>query len=306
MGTPDFSVPLFNALVESDNFEVVATYCMPDKPKGRGKKLQPTPVKQASEKVGIEVRTPASFKNNDEELEILRAFRPDFLVVVAYGLILSRKILDIPRIAAVNLHASILPKHRGPSPIHHAILNGDPETGNTAMLMNVKMDEGDILAIDRIAVENNDNLESLHDKLSIAGAKFLPDILQNYAENKIIPIKQDHTQATYTCKISPAMAKIDWAKPAIDIERLIRAMSPFPGAWFEANNQRIKVFKASLDVASKSIAGTILTSDSNSGLSVCCGDGKSLSLLELQRPGKSKLKTSDFLRGFKFESDKLF
>lgn len=305
MGTPDFSVPLFNALIHSDNFEIIATYCMPDKPKGRGKKLQPTPVKQAAELAGIEVRTPASFKNNDEELEILRAFQPDFLVVVAYGLILSRKILEIPKIAAVNLHASILPKHRGPSPIHHAILNGDHETGNTAMLMNVKMDEGDILSIDKISIENNDNLETLHDKLSNAGAKFLPTILKNYAENKIKPIEQDHTKATYTCKISPAMAKIDWSKSAIEIERLIRAMSPFPGAWFEANNQRIKVFKAKLDTNNSSPAGTILKADSKLGLSVSCGDGKGLSLLELQRPGKSKLKVTDFLRGFKFEGDKL-
>ena len=306
MGTPDFSVPLLTELINDEKFDVRAVYCMPDKPKGRGKRLQETPVKQTAKKAGIPVRTPATFKNNLEELQQLSNFEPDFLVVVAYGLILSSKVLKIPNIAAVNLHASILPKYRGPSPIHNAILSGDKETGNTAMLMNVKMDEGDILAVDKIKITDTDNLESLHDKLSIAGSKFLPSVLIDFAEGKIKPLQQDHTQATYTCKITPAMAKIDWSNSAIEISRLIRAMSPFPGAWFEFDNMRIKVFKATLGANTDAKPGTIIDSNNKSELRIACGFSSSILLLKLQRPGKSRLNVSDFLKGFLFKNHSLF
>lgn len=305
MGTPDFSVPLFEAMLSDKRFEIKAAYCMPDKPKGRGKKLQPTPVKLAAEKAGIEVRTPSTFRNNEDEIQKLKSYEPDFLVVVAYGLILSSKVLSIPKIAAVNLHASILPKYRGPSPIHHAILNGDAETGNTAMLMNVKMDEGDILAIDKLPIEENDNLETLHDKLSFSGAKFLPDVLVKFANNSITPVKQDHEKATYTCKITPAMARISWNAPAIEICRKIKAMSPFPGAWFEAEGIRIKVFDAMISENKASSPGKILYSSSKDGLVISCGQNTCISLLKLQKPGKSRLKVKEFLKGFKFNNSSL-
>ena len=159
MGSPDFSVPCLKALYESPDFEVKAVYSMPDKPKGRGKQLSPTPVKAFAIEHNITVRTPASFNKEPEEIEVLRSFEPDYLVVVAYGLILSQKVLDIPRIAAVNLHASLLPSFRGSSPMQYAILNGLKETGNTVMLMSKGMDEGDMLATNKISIEENDDLQ---------------------------------------------------------------------------------------------------------------------------------------------------
>ncbi|MBR4329790.1 MAG: methionyl-tRNA formyltransferase, partial [Candidatus Riflebacteria bacterium] len=220
MGSPDFSVPCLKALYESPDFEVKAVYSMPDKPKGRGKQLSPTPVKAFAIEHNITVRTPASFKKEPEEIEVLRSFEPDYLVVVAYGLILSQKVLDIPRIAAVNLHASLLPSFRGSSPMQYAILNGLKETGNTVMLMSKGMDEGDMLATNKISIEENDDLEAVHDKLSATGAPLLTKTLIDYAEGKITPVPQDHSKATYTAKITTETAKIDWNKPAQEIRNL--------------------------------------------------------------------------------------
>ena len=243
MGSPDFSVPCLKALYESPDFEIKAVYSMPDKPKGRGKQLSPTPVKAFALEHNITVRTPASFKKEPEEIEVLRSFEPDYLVVVAYGLILSQKVLDIPKIAAVNLHASLLPSFRGSSPMQYAILNGLKETGNTVMLMSKGMDEGDMLAANKIAIEENDDLEAVHDKLSATGAPLLMKTLVDYAEGRITPVPQDHSKATYTAKITTETAKIDWNKPAQEIRNLIYAMSPFPGAWFECEKDtRIKVY----------------------------------------------------------------
>ena len=299
MGSPDFSVPCLKALYESSDFEVKAVYSMPDKPKGRGKQLSPTPVKAFAIEHNITVRTPASFKKEPEEVEVLRSFEPDYLVVVAYGLILSQKVLDIPKIAAVNLHASLLPNFRGSSPMQYAILNGLKETGNTVMLMSKGMDEGDMLATNKITIEENDDLEAVHDKLSATGAPLLMKTLNDYAEGKITPVPQDHSKATYTAKITTETAKIDWNKPAQEIRNLIYAMSPFPGAWFECEKDtRIKVFKAKVvKNETNTKPGELISCCSQKGLIIGCGNSTAIELLELQKPGKNRMNEQCFLCG---------
>ncbi|MGM0599005.1 MAG: methionyl-tRNA formyltransferase [Candidatus Rifleibacteriota bacterium] len=300
MGCPDFAVPSLQALVEDENFSVNAVYCMPDKPKGRGKKLAPTPVKVCAQKLGIEVNTPSSFKKFPEEIEKLRSYKPDFLVVVAYGLILPQAVLDIPAIASVNVHASLLPLYRGPAPIHHAIMNGDKVTGNTLMLMNNRMDEGDILATSKVEIGPGDNLEKLHDRLSLDGAKLLIPTLKNFAAGKIEPQPQNHELATYTGKINKELAAIDWNKSAPSLYNLIRAMNPYPGAWFKDGKEKIKVFTAEIGPSTQAAPGTLLSKEKK--IQVACGENTSLFLTTLQRPGKSRLDSESFLRGYQFKT----
>ena len=305
MGSPEFSLPCLKQIAEDKDFQIVSVYSMPDKPKGRGKTLSPTPVKEMALKYGFEVRTPKSFKKEPEEIEVLKSFKPDYLVVVAYGLILPQAVLDIPTIASINLHASILPKYRGAAPMQYAIMNGEKETGNTVMLMSKGMDEGDILAIEKIPITNNDDLESIHDTLSIKGAGLLSKTLKEYAANKIRPIPQDHEKATYTGKIDSQTACISWEKPAQEIRNLIYAMSPFPGAWFSDKNERIKVFRANINQTKSDLPPGTVIEQNEEGINIVCGDSKVLSITELQRAGKNRMKVSDFLRGYKLVSTNL-
>ncbi len=306
MGCPDFAVPSLRALASDPDFEIAAVYCMPDRPKGRGKKPAPTPVKTCALEQGFTVRTPATFRNAPEEIEVLRSFTPDFLVVVAYGLILPQTVLDIPRLAPVNLHASILPEFRGPAPIHQAMLLGRKETGNTVMLMSRGMDEGDMLAVGRTPISENDDLGTLHDRLSSEGALLLASTLKEYAAGRIVPVPQNHAAASYTAKINAQTARIDWSRPAEQLRNLVYAMSPFPGAWFSDGEERIKVFRAFVEKGNSSIQpGTILAQSPGSGILVACGDGNALRLLELQRAGKGRLSCADFLRGCQLKSSVL-
>ena len=305
MGCPEFSVPCIQAIANDKDFEIAAVYCMPDKPKGRGKILSPTPIKEWAIKNGYEVRTPVSFKKQPEEIEILKSYEPDYLVVVAYGLILPQAVLDIPHIASVNLHASILPKYRGASPMQYAIMNGEKETGNTVMLMSKGMDEGDILSVEKIPITKDDDLESIHDKLSSIGAEQLVCTLKKYADGDIKPIAQDHEKATYTSKFTSETANIDWNKSSYEIRNLIYAMSPYPGAWFTDGKERIKVFRANiLEETSMLPSGSIISQNSE-GIKVSCGDKKIISLTELQRAGKKRMKVCDFLRGYEVASQNI-
>lgn len=306
MGCPDFAVPSLCTLASDPSFEIVAVYSMPDRPKGRGKILAPTPIKAIALEHGFEVRTPTSFKKFPEEVAILKAYKPDYIVVVAYGLILTQEVLNIPKIAPINLHASLLPKYRGPSPIHFSLMNGDKETGNTVMLMSKGMDEGDMLAISKLSICEDDDLGSIHDKLSIDGAALLVDTLKNYAKGLITPTPQDHSQATYTTKISPETAKIAWRNSAESIRNLIAAMSPCPGAWFTDGDERVKVFKAKAsEETSSEVMGTIITQDAKDGIRIVCGDSRIISLLELQRAGKSRICCTEFVCGCRLTLDNL-
>ena len=302
MGSPEFSIPCLKAIAQDPDFEVAAVYSMPDKPKGRGKTLSPTPIKETAIKYGYEVRTPSSFKKEPEEIEVLKSYKPDFLVVVAYGLILPQAVLDIPTIAPINLHASLLPKYRGAAPMQYALLNGDKETGNTVMLMSKGMDEGDILAAEKLPIKEDDDLESIHDALSAMGAPLLTKTLKAFADGIIKPVPQEHEKATYTSKVDSETARIDWQKPAESIRNQIHAMSPFPGAWFNDEKERIKVFRAHVNHTKSSLPyGQVLKQDEE-GISVVCGDSEILVMTELQRAGKNRMKVSDFLRGHKLST----
>ncbi|PKL44787.1 MAG: methionyl-tRNA formyltransferase [Candidatus Riflebacteria bacterium HGW-Riflebacteria-1] len=305
MGCPQFAVPCLERLHQDSDFSVVAVYCMPDRPKGRGKKPSPTPVKLFANDHGLPVFSPATFRQAPEEVERLRGFAPDFLVVVAYGLILPQSVLDIPAIAPVNLHASILPEYRGPSPIHHALLDGRKVTGNTVMLMSKGMDEGDILAIETTPVEAHEDFASVHDRLSAMGAELLVKTLKEYAAGRINRLPQQHTAATYTAKITPQTARINWHNPANIIINQIRAMSPSPGAWFEDAGERIKVFRAVPAEAVSASPGTVIEQQPGTGIKIACGEGTSLILLELQRAGKSRLSCREFLCGCGLKSSRL-
>ncbi len=302
MGCPQFAVPALEKLSQDSDFSVVAVYCMPDRAKGRGKKPNPTPVKIFAEAHGLPVFSPATFRNAPEEIERLRSFAPDFLVVAAYGLILPQVILDIPKLAPVNLHASILPAYRGPSPIHQAILDGLTETGNTIMLMSKGMDEGDMLATETINIAPDDDFAAVHDRLSQMGADLLASTLKDFAAGRITPKTQNHAAATYTGKITPDMAKINWNEPAAKIINLIRAMSPAPGAWFEDAGERIKVFRATAGKAITAPPGTVIEQQPATGILIACGQSSSLNLLELQRAGKSRLACREFLCGCAIKS----
>jgi len=305
MGCPLFAVPALEKLSQDPAFKVVAVYCMPDRPKGRGKKPSPTPVKIFAEAHGLPVFSPSTFRNAPEEIERLRSFAPDFLVVAAYGLILPQALLDLPGLAPVNLHASILPAYRGPAPIHQAILDGLTETGNSIMLMSKGMDEGDILATKTTPVSPEEDFAALHDRLSLMGADLLVDTLKKFAAGSITPQPQNHAAATYTRKITPDMARIDWNEPATKIINLVRAMSPAPGAWFEDAGERIKVFQAVPADRVTAEPGTVLEQQPGNGILVACGAGSSLRLLELQRAGKSRLSCREFLCGCTLKSTSL-
>ena len=305
MGCPDFAVPSLNALHQDPAFEVVAVYCMPDRPKGRGHKQTMTPVKAQALALGYPVQSPPSFRRDPEAVAQLRAYRPDFCVVVAYGLILAEEILQIPAIAAVNLHASLLPRYSGPAPIHFSLINGDATTGNTVMLMSKGMDEGDILAAQELPIHADDTIATLHDRLRDAGAPLLIDTLKALAEGNIRPVPQNHAEATYTTKIERALAELDWRKDANTLERLIRAMTPCPGAWFRLGTDRYKVGSARPGPVTDSAPGEVLAVSPAAGIRVACGARTTLDLLSLQRPGKGMLPVADFLRGCDFSATRL-
>jgi methionyl-tRNA formyltransferase len=286
MGTPDFAVPALVALHEAGH-ELVCVYTQPPRPAGRGKKLQPSPVHRKAEELGIEVRHPTSLKNQDAQAEFA-ALQADVAVVAAYGLILPQAVLDAPSYGCLNIHASILPRWRGAAPIHRAILAGDAETGVTIMQMEAGLDTGPMLA-KVITPINAKTTAELTVELAELGANAMVGVLNDLEHLAAIP--QDDDAATYAPKIDKAEARIDWSKPADEIERLARGLAPFPGAWFELDGARVKLLRAELaDGAGK--PGEVLDDE----LTIACGSG-AISPLRLQRAGKPAMDRDDFLRG---------
>ena len=286
MGTPDFAVPALVALHEAGH-ELVCVYTQPPRPAGRGKKLQPSPVHRKAEELGIEVRHPTSLKNQDAQAEFA-ALQADVAVVAAYGLILPQAVLDAPRYGCLNIHASILPRWRGAAPIHRAILAGDEETGVTIMQMEAGLDTGPMLA-KVITPINAKTTGELTEELAELGANAMVGVLNDLEHLAAIP--QDDDAATYAPKIDKAEARIDWSKPAEEIERLARGLAPFPGAWFESDGERVKLLRAELaDGAGK--PGEVLDDE----LTIACGSG-AIRPLRLQRAGKPAMDRDDFLRG---------
>ena len=286
MGTPDFAVPALVALHEAGH-DVACVYTQPPRPAGRGKKLQPSPVHRKANELGIEVRHPTSLKSEEAQAEFA-ALQADVAVVAAYGLILPQAILDAPKYGCLNIHASILPRWRGAAPIHRAILAGDEETGVTIMQMEAGLDTGPMLAKVMTPI-NAKTTGELTEELAELGANAMVGVLNDLEHLTAIP--QDDDAATYAPKIDKAEARIDWSKPAEEIERLARGLAPFPGAWFELNGARVKLLRAELTESSGN-PGEVLDDE----FAIACGSG-AIRPLRLQRAGKPAMDRDDFMRG---------
>lgn len=288
MGTPDFSVPALEAL-HAAGHNILCVYSQPPRPAGRGKKDRPTPVHQKALELGIPVRHPVSLRGEDEQAEFA-ALGADAAVVVAYGLILPQAILDAPKHGCFNIHASLLPRWRGAAPIHRAIMAGDSETGNCIMQMEAGLDTGPVVARAKMPIEAGDTTQSLHDKLSEQGALLIADVLEHI--EFLEPEAQPEEGVTYAHKIDKDEARIDWSQPAEVVDRQIRGLSPFPGAWGMLGDERIK-FLASEVAAGEGAAGAVL----DDALTIACGAG-AVRILRAQRSGKSAQDIDVFLRGF--------
>lgn len=288
MGTPDFSVPVLDALV-ADGHEIAAVYCQPPRPAGRGKKDRPTPVHARATELGLEVRHPVSLKGADQQAEFA-ALAADVAVVVAYGLILPQAVLDAPHHGCLNIHASLLPRWRGAAPIHRAIMAGDAETGVCIMQMEAGLDTGPVLMREATAIGSEETTAQLHDRLSDMGAALIVQALRRLPE--LTADEQPEEGVTYAHKIDKAEARVDWTRPAAEVDRQIRGLSPFPGAWCEIDGQRVKLLASRLTEGTGP-AGVVL----DDSLRVACGDG-AVELLRLQRAGKGAQDREVFLNGF--------
>ena len=288
MGTPDFSVPVLDALVDAGH-EVVAVYCQPPRPAGRGKKDRPSPVQQRAEALGLPVRHPVSLRNEEAQADFA-ALQADITVVVAYGLILPQAVLDAPKHGCLNIHASLLPRWRGAAPIHRAIMAGDEETGVCIMQMEAGLDTGPVLLRGSIMIGPEETTGELHDRLSQLGANLIVAALTDLAI--LSPVSQPEEGVTYAAKIDKAEARIDWTRPAAEVDRLIRGLSPFPGAWCDVAGERVKLLGSRL-ANGQGEPGQVLD-----GFIIACGQG-AVEITEAQRPGKKAMAAKDILQGLK-------
>ncbi|WP_306112750.1 MULTISPECIES: methionyl-tRNA formyltransferase [unclassified Roseovarius] len=287
MGSPEFSVPVLDALVDAGH-EIACVYCQPPRPAGRGKKDRPTPVQARAEALGLEVRHPVNLKSAEEQAAFA-ALNADVAVVVAYGLILPQPVLDAPRRGCLNIHASLLPRWRGAAPIHRAIMAGDAETGICIMQMEAGLDTGPVLLREAVAIGAEETTGQLHDRLSALGATAIIRALSHLDD--LTPDPQPDDGVTYAAKIDKAEARVDWAWTAAEVDRHIRGLSPFPGAWTEVAGQRVKLLASRLGQGCGA-PGQVL----DDALTIACGRG-AVEVLRLQRAGKAAQDRDEFLRG---------
>ena len=300
MGTPEFSVPALNELINCRRNELVAVYTRKPKKADRGQKIQESPVYRIAKENGINIYTPSSFRNSHKNQEEFKNLKPDLVVVVAYGLIIPEEILNVPTYGFINIHPSLLPRWRGSAPMQRCLLSEDKETGVCIMKLDTGMDTGDILKVsDKIIIDKNVDLEYLHDNLSVIGAKMLTDVINDIEKNNGIvnTVKQDNSLATIANKIDSSEGKIDFQNSSVFfIERQIRALGKFIGTYFIHNKKRIKILKANiLDSQILGKIGTIL----NDKFFIQCKDGI-LEPLILQKEGKKPMDISNFLNGYRF------
>jgi methionyl-tRNA formyltransferase len=291
-GTPAFALPSLEALFHS-SYKVVAVYTQPDRPAGRGKKIQMGPIKAFAMKHRIPIFQPENFKST-QVIEQLAALNPDLMIVAAYGLILPKAVLNIPRLGCVNVHASLLPRWRGASPIQYAILSGDLKTGITLMQMDEGLDTGDILSTFEVDILKTETFASLHDKLAQVGAQALMDLLPNMENYRLTPLPQDNRLATYAPKIRKTDAKIDWKNPANIIEQQIRALNPYPIAHTTFKGQTLRIYKAEI-VQCSSVPGTIFVMQ---GYPIVATTDGGIKLIKVQMPGKKPVTGRDFVNAY--------
>jgi methionyl-tRNA formyltransferase len=286
MGTPDFAVPALAALAA--RHEIAAVYTRPPKPGGRGQRPRPSPVQATAEALGLPVRTPASLRGPEAAAELV-ALGADVAVVVAYGLILPQAVLDAPARGCLNIHASLLPRWRGAAPIQRALMAGDAETGASIMAMEAGLDTGPVLLAERVEIGPRDTGGTLHDRLAALGARLVVEVLERL--DALVPVPQPEVGVTYAAKIDKAEARVDWARPAAEVDRLIRGLAPFPGAWAEIAGERINLLMSEV-AAGEGVPGTVL----DERLAVACGAG-AVRLLRVQRAGRAAMEAGEFLRG---------
>ena len=298
MGTPDFSVDCLKALVESKH-EVVGVFCQPDKPVGRKQELTPPDVKVEALKHDLKIFQPTTLKNG-KGVEILEEIKPDLVVVVAYGKLLPHDFLVYPKYGCINIHASILPKYRGASPIHFAVLNGDEETGVTAMQMDDGLDTGDILHIRKCPVGINDTTERMYEIMAPLGAETLMETIEMLENGQLNPIKQDDALSSKVGLLTRDMSAIDWSKSAFEIHNKIRGLYSWPGASTTLNGKTLKIHSAILsDKKTNNKAGEVV--DANGRFIIACGDGNCIELKTVQLEGKKRMEVSAFLNGYSIE-----
>ena len=297
-GTPDFAAAALKAIAAA-GFEIPLVLTQPDRPKGRGMQLAPSPVKQAALELGLRVAQPEKLRNNAEALQMLKEVEADVMVVAAYGLILPQDVLDTPKRGCLNIHASLLPRWRGAAPIQRAIEAGDAETGVCIMQMDIGLDTGDVVSEHRYAIQSTDTANEVHDALMNLGAEaIVADLQQLKAEGRLKSVKQPEEGVTYAQKLSKEEARIDWNESAAVIERKIRAFNPVPAAWVEYQGKPMKIWRAEV-VAQQGRAGEVLSCSAD-GLVVACGEN-ALKITELQPSGSKRMPIAAFAAGHKIE-----
>lgn len=297
MGTPEFAVPTLKMLHQNGhNIQLVVT--QPDKPSGRGKKLKKSEVKEAAEDLGLPVFQPDKIKKQ-ENLDVLKQYNPDVIVVVAYGQILSKEILDLPKFGCINVHASLLPKLRGAAPLNWAIINGETKTGVTTMKMDVGLDTGDMLLKSEVEIDEHMNVGQLHDILMVKGAELLIETLEKIENDKIVPEKQDNLLSNYAPMFNNENRKINWNLSARRIHDLIRGLSPWPTAYFVMEDKTVKVYESAFTKEKTNHEPGYVIKADNEGIFVAANEGIVI-LKEIQMPGKNKMTVDAYLRGNKF------
>lgn len=294
MGTPEFAVPALLKL--NEKYGVVAVFTQPDKPKGRGKKIAFSPVKEAAISNCIPVLQPEKIKNDVAIINHLKSLNIDFIVVAAYGQILSQEILDIPKYGCINIHASLLPKYRGAAPINWAIINGESKSGNTTMLMNKGLDTGDMLLSSSFEITQDMNAGELHDLLMENGAELIIETIEKFTLNKLVPTKQIDDLSCYAPMLNKQIALIDWKKSNKEICNLVRGLNPSPVAYTKYNGMNMKIYKAIIS-SEKPLGtpGTIISVD-KTGIDVCTGDGV-IKVINIQFPGSKAMDVREYIKG---------
>lgn len=297
MGTPDFAVDCLEALVNSTH-EVAAVFSQPDKPQGRKQILTAPEVKVCAQKYNIPVYQPTTLKNV-ESTQLLRELAPDLIVVVAYGKLIPQEILDIPKYGCVNVHGSLLPELRGAAPIQWAVINGLEETGVTTMQLDAGLDTGDILLVKKTKIEENETSGELFDRLKVLGAEVLMETIDAMLKGELKPEKQDDSKSTYASMLNKSISPVDWSKSAKEVHNHIRGLEPWPVATTVINGKPVKLFGSRMGKTFNGKPGEVVSNEKQ--LEVCCGDGYTVIITQLQAQGKNKLSSADFLRGFKVE-----
>lgn len=293
MGTPEFSIPCLQKLIELGH-EITGVFTQPDKPQGRKMVLTPPPVKVLAEENGLKVYQPTKMKDG-QALEMVKQAAPELIVVVAYGKILPKEIIEYPKYGCINIHASLLPQLRGAAPIQWSVINGFEKTGVTSMQMDEGLDTGDMLVKAEINIGPDDTSGEMHDKLSHLGAQVLEETLAALAKGELHPKKQDHEKFTYAPMLSKEISPIDWNCTAQQVHNKIRGLSPWPSAKASLNGKTVKIHKSTLANEKGNFAGEVV--EAGKRLVVCCGDGNCIEIMTIQPQGKKAMPASDFLRG---------